>query len=143
MNHRTLTELSEKNEPKYETLTLGQALDAVAKGEEVEYAAKNPSGDDVWENLLARTPFAATESRDWQFRRLIQPKKKLVPFTQETWPIGAWVRLSNGHILMPTTITKQCANGYWYESLLCHAKLLVIENGRIAGEKPCGLEVEE
>ena len=39
--------MSEKNEPKYETLTLGQALDAVAKGEQVVTHATVP---DAWEN---------------------------------------------------------------------------------------------
>ena len=140
------------SEPKYETLTLGQALDAVASGEEVEFRAIGSTLS--WYVLAKDSNWTARQSKEYTFRRLIQPKKKLVPFTQETWPIGAWVRYCGnvyptGSVSQTGMVGKQkvhvigCGNKFFETLLTTGATLLTIENGRVVGEKPCGLEVEE
>ena len=133
------------SEPKYETLTLGQALDAVASGEEVEFRAIGSTLS--WYCLAKDNTWTARQSGEYAFRRLIQPKKKLVPFTHQTWPIGAWVRLETGYWLADHVgISGVYLGGIYYnysQLIVKNAKLLTIENGRVVGEKPCGLEVEE
>lgn len=131
------------SEQKYETLTLGQAIDAAASDEKVEWSA---NGVD-WYLFLKSAYWAAKNASDHKFRRLIQPKKKLVPFTHQTWPIGAWVRLETGYWLADHVgISGVYLGGIYYnysQLIVKNAKLLTIENGRVVGEKPCGLEVEE
>ncbi len=134
------------SEQKYETLTLGQALDAVANGEKVEFRRKIES--DNWTSCGEFIPFSASDSNDWQFRRAIQKKKKLVPFTHETWPIGAWVKYFE-HVYPTGSVSSagvhvlgRGTSGF-ADLLNDGAKIATIENGRVVGEKPCGLEVEE
>ena len=124
---------------KYETLTLGQALDAVANGEQVEWSGCGAK----WNPFVKVSYWNAMQSHEFTFRRAIPKKKKLVPFTQETWPIGAWVKY-NGTVYFVVVVY----NGYAflpsiglvaYSKLLHDAKLLVIENGRVVGKKPCGI----
>lgn len=133
------------SETKYETLTLGQALDAVANGEEIEFSAIGSTLS--WYCLAKDNTWTARQSKEYTFRRLIKAKKKLVPFTQETWPIGSWVKYQEAIVLV-SCLSNGCAylpylGWFPYEKLLQDAKLLVIENGRVVGEKPCGMEVEE
>ena len=133
---------TEKNEPKYETITFGQAVDAVLKGDQtVQYGLPEWSAGE-WVTMLPCHSWRIDTVAPYAFRRQIQPKKKLVPFTFETFPRGAWIR-GGGADLCPCTITQQYAGGYSYENLLKNFKLLVIENGRVVGEKPCGSEVQE
>ena len=138
------------SEPKYETLTLGQAMDAALSNDKVEWSVYSKH----WHPFEKISYWNAAQEREYKFRRLIQPKKKLVPFTQQTWPIGAWIRYCGnvyptGSVSNTGTECKQqvhvigCGNKFFETLLSAGATLLTIENGRVAGEKPCGLEVEE
>ncbi len=134
------------SDQKYETLTLGQALDAVANGERVEF--KHVKSISCWIDLRRCDEFSAIDAKDWQFRRAIQKKKKLVPFTQETWPIGAWVKYC-GNVYPTGSVSSAgvhvigCGNKGFADLLNNEAKIAVIENGKVVGKKPCGIEVEE
>jgi hypothetical protein len=134
------------SEQKYETLTMGQALDAVVNGEKVEFRRKTES--DNWTSCGEFIPFSASDSNDWQFRRAIPKKKKLVPFTFDTFPRGLWIKYSGVEYSVSRISNDGAALNYGggqfsFEWLAQNAKLLVIENGKVVGEKPCGLEVEE
>ncbi len=134
------------SEQKYETLTLGQALDAAEKGDTVEF--NYSANTDAWVNLTEWVLFSARDAKHYKFRRAIPNKKKLVPFTRETWPIGAWVKYC-GNLYPTGTVSSAgvhiigCVNKSFVDLLDTNAKIAVIENGRVVGEKPCGMEVEE
>lgn len=120
-----------------------EVMKAHEEGAEIEWRER---GCKEWTTTSLQSPLWNWCNLEYRVKPSPKPPRYVL-FTRETWPIGAWVRIY-GEIVLPSNVNNYGVEALYYgripyKELFDHGKLLDIRDGKVVGERPCGLEVRD